>query len=183
MSELTESPGYKSLLYDVQRDCEGDGGVFNPNGCESRCPNSHCFHQYCDKFKWVIDRVYHYSKTLDIPVENILDSWEKDRNYWYMNFYQNSNQPLINPGRKVKVFETVEDFKESGIEKGFRCPACGGVSTHPTICNSGKRFKDHICDWKSYGLLGTLGKGVFVYIKSEVQGHQIFMPIAWEAKL
>lgn len=36
------------------------------------------------------------------------------------------------------------------------------------------------CGWAVYGLLGDLGKGVFVYVKEKLHGDNIFMPIAWE---
>ena len=67
-------------------------------------------HKYCDKFKWVIDRAKHYGEKLGIPWEDILDSWESHRDYWYMNYYQECNQPTILSGN-VRVFDTVEDLR------------------------------------------------------------------------
>jgi hypothetical protein len=191
---LENSTGYLRLKKSVEHDCAEGENCFNPNGCDKqryRYENRHCyvntkcFHGYCDKFKWVIDRANHYSEKLSIPAEEILNSWEVARDYWYMNYYQDCKQPLINT-ESVRVFNTIDDMLVAVGEKKFRCPLCGGVSTNPYECNSGvivpkiKDGKDGPCNWKVYGLLGDLGKGVFVYCKSELQGERIFMPLAWE---
>lgn len=191
--------GYEKLMEAVIRDCNEGEGCFNPDGCDKEftkmvpaegtmkkytdmvCKvNTKCFHQYCDKFKWVIDRAKHYGEKLGLNWEDILDSWEADRSYWYMNYYQECNQPEIK-GDKVRVFETVDEMLKAIGEKKFRCPACGGISTNPYECNSGKEMSNgKICDWKVYGLFRDLGKGVFVYCKDKLRGETIFMPVAWE---
>lgn len=127
--------------------------------------------EYCQKFKWTIDRAKHYEENLGINWEDVLASWEKERNYWYLNYYQDCNQPEIKYG-KTKVFETVNEFNESVGDKGFRCPSCGKVTNDPYECES--------CDWKVYGLLGDLGKGIFIYVKDQIRGQAIFMPVAYE---
>lgn len=40
--------------------------------------------------------------------------------------------------------------------------------------------KGKICDWNVGGLFGDLGKGVYVFVKYQVRGEKIFMPLAWE---
>jgi hypothetical protein len=182
------SRGYESLKAAVKRDCnkEGSCGCFNQNGRDvlnQIKDGKRCFHDYCNKFKWVIERAKHYAEKLGLNWEDILDSWEADRTYWYMNYYQESNQPEIN-GDKVKAFETVDEMLKSIGDKKFRCPACGGISTNPYECNSGLEMsKGKICDWKVYGLFGDMGKGVFVYCKDKLKGQTIFMPIAWEKEM
>ena len=176
---MKSSPGYISLVNDVKRDTNEHRGVFNPEGCLEGCPGSKCSHEYCDKFKWIIDRVNHYSKILQIDPSIILDNWEQDRDYWYMNYYQDCNQPTFE-GDNVRIFETVDDFNKSGIENGFGCPYCKGISKHPSVCDSGLEVNGKICDWKAFGLFGTLGKGTFVFIKERAEGHTIFTPVAWE---
>lgn len=193
------SKGYESLIEAVKSDCNNGQGCFNTNGCdhefnryepakghEKRFGNtvcrrvSKCTHKYCDTFKWIIDRAKHYEDKLGIGWEDILDSWEENRNYWYMNYYQEANQPKID-GDKVRVFDTIKDFHESVGDKGFRCPSCGGITKNPYECNSGMEMsKDKICNWKVYGFFGGLGKEVFVYVKEKVRGEKIFMPIEWE---
>lgn len=137
---------------------------------------------YQKKFDWVIDRAKHYGEKLDLDWQDVLTSWENDRSYWYMNYYQDSNQPEIK-GEKVRTFESVQSMLESIGEKKFRCPSCSGVSTDPYECNSGKGMsKGKICDWKVYGLFGDLGKGIFVFCKDKLRGETIFLPLSWEAE-
>ena len=45
---------------------------FNEGGCNN--PDCKCFHKYCDKFKWIIERVNHYAEKLNIPASEILDT-------------------------------------------------------------------------------------------------------------
>ncbi|WP_196602106.1 hypothetical protein [Pectinatus frisingensis] len=192
--------GYEELEAAVISDCKEGEGCFNPAGCNKEATimvpgsaaakkmgfdmvckhNIKCFHQYCNKFKWVIDRAKHYEEKTGISWERILNSWEENRDYWYMNYYQDCNQPLIQ-GDKVKVFDTVDDAVKSFKDMGFRCPICGGISKNPYECDSGKKMsKNKICDWKVYGLLGDLGKGVYIFCKDKCKGQTIFMPVAWE---
>lgn len=193
--------GYEKLKAAVERDCNEGNGCFNPNGCDKKftvmvpaegvdkkysdtvCKrNVKCFHQYCDKFKWIVDRSKHYAEKLNLDWEDVLNSWEDSRDYWYMNYYQECNQPEIK-GNKVRVFDTVDSMVQSIGEKQFRCPMCGGISTSPYSCNSGLEMsKSKICDWKVGGLFGDLGKGTFVYCKDILRGETIFMPLSWEAK-
>lgn len=161
--------GYIKLSEAVKADCSKYGGIFHPEGCV-QCGGK-CFHRYCDKFKWVIDRAKTYGEATGLNWEEILDSWEEDRGYWYMNYYQDSNQPEIKGG-KVKVFGTLEEFRNAIGDTKFRCPSCGKVTADPYECKS--------CGWKVYGFLGDLGKGVFVYVKEKLKGENIFMPISWE---
>lgn len=181
--------GYEKLKADVIRDCDGGCGCFNPEGCNKERPHigtygepgfKACWHRYCDQFKWVIDRAKQYGEKMGVPWEQVLDSWEADRNYWYMNYYQECNQPSI-VSENVRVFDTVDDLLAAVGKKGFRCPCCGGVSTSPYECNSGVvRSDGKKCDWKVYGLLRGLGKDVFVYCKDKLRGERMFVPIAWE---
>jgi len=158
--------GYKNLLDSVEID-------------EQKSPN---FHDYRAKLKWVVERANHYAEKTGLRPADILDAWEKARTYWYMNYYQDANMPLIK-GDDVRVFETEVELRKSVGTAGFRCPMCNAASDSPYECDSGAEMsKGKVCDWKSYGLLGTLGKGVFVYVKSRLKGQSIFRPIAWEAQ-
>ncbi|MDN6208500.1 MAG: hypothetical protein L0I96_09445, partial [Lactococcus sp.] len=120
------------------------------------------------------DRAKHYEEKTGVSYLEILDKWEEKRSYWYMNYYQDSNQPLLTDGN-VKVFDTVEDFKKSVGKDGFYCPKCNGISESPYDCTC------EGCDWKSYGLFKTLGKGVFVFVKSEMVGEEIFEPVKFNS--
>ena len=180
--KLEESEGYKSLLKSVMADCKEGEDCFNKEGCDKQAHryekgkcyiNIKCTHRYCNTFKWVIDRVKHYAKKTGLSEEEILDTWEKQRSYWYLNYYQESNQPLIE-GDNVRVFETKDEFQKSLQGLGFRCPKCNHTSMKHNECDSNK------CDWKSYGLFGTLGKGITVFIKEQLIMTEMFMPVAWE---
>jgi hypothetical protein len=55
------------------------------------------------------------------------------------------------------------------------------MSTDAFECNSGLNMQNgKTCDWKVYGFFRGLGKSVFFYVKEELHGQEIFMPIAWE---
>ena len=137
--------------------------------CEHKC-------EYCDKFKWVIDRAKHYAEKTGLSVKEILGGWEEDRDYWFLNYYKEYNQPEIKG--TTRVVESVEAFKKEVWDKGFRCPVCGGISTDPEECNAGLPMKSgKKCNWKSYGLVSS---GISVYFKKEKRNIRIFMPVAWE---
>lgn len=161
--------GLEKLQTAVEKDCSQDGGILHPEGCVT-C-GAKCFHKYCDKYKWVIDRAKSYGEAMGLHWEDILDGWEESRNYWYMNYYQECNQPKIT-AKNVRVFDTMDAYRKALDGKKFRCPSCGKESTDPYNCKA--------CGWAVYGLLGDLGKGVFAYVKEKLHGDNIFMPIAWE---
>jgi len=159
--KITECAGYKKLLASVEKDA---------------APGKK-YHDYRGKLEWVLERAKHYAEKTGLAASDILDAWEAARGYWYMNYYQDCNQPVIT-GDSVRVFDTLDALKGSIGDKGFRCPACGGVSTD---AYSGKEMgKGKVCDWKVYGLFGALGKGIYVFVKSETKGQTVFMPVAWE---
>lgn len=124
-----------------------------------------------------------YEKVLGIPALDILTAIEGRRDYWAPNFYQDSKWPSLDDD--VRVFETTDDFLASIKTRAFRCPACAGVSKDHVTCDTGIPMKNgQRCDWKAYGLFGTLGKGAQVVIKSTFLEapvvHSLFMPVAWE---
>ncbi len=165
--EITECEAYKKLISAVEADRQKWPGV----------------HNYLGKLAWVLDRAKHYAEKTGLDACDILNSWEKERSYWYMNFYQDANQPLIEDG-KVRVFETLDELHTSIGENGFRCPFCGGVSKSPYECDSGIKVGEGksamVCDWKSYGLFRCMGKGIYIFVKSEMRGDHIFMPVSYE---
>lgn len=157
--------GYKKLLAAVEHD-EKTG---------------HNFHNYRDKLAWIVARANQYAAATGLKAEDILDAWEKDRDYWYMNYYQPANQPDIKSSR-VRVFDTIEALRDSIGRDGFRCPLCNHVSKSPYECDSGVKVegvKGGICDWKVYGLFGDMGKGVTVFVKEKLAVQNLFMPLAW----
>lgn len=119
-----------------------------------------------------------YSKVLGLTGEEILMAIEGSRTYSAINYYQEANFPNLDG---VLVLDGIEDFKKRYPTGKYRCPSCNGESTNPYECNSGIKVGEKICDWKSYGLFGTLGKGLRVVLKNEFLKHpkveEIFEPI------
>lgn len=179
-TDIRDCDGYKKLLSSAMRDAESGENCFNPDGC-NQSGRTKCTHQYCSKFKWVLDRATHYAEKTGLSAVDVLNAWEKGRDYWYMNYYQEANQPEIKADT-VRLFDTQDDLRESVGTTGFRCPSCGGVSKSAYVCDSGLPMnkKGEICNWKSYGLFGTMGKGIYVFVKDKLKGQNIFMPVAWE---
>lgn len=125
----------------------------------------------CEKFKWAVDRAYDTALATGLDWREVLSAWEQHRGYWYMNYYQPANQPEIGDP-DVFVFDSEDSFVEAVSDKGFTCPMCGHVSQSPYRCEREE------CGWKSFGFLGCLGEGAYVFIKSEMRGETIFMPVA-----
>jgi hypothetical protein len=179
--KIEDSKGYKKLLESVMKDVRGGQNCFSAAGCNFN-GRSKCSHRYCDKLKWALDRANHYAEKTGLEAAEILNAWEGVRLYWYMNYYQDANQPLLTADH-VRVFETQRALLESVGKEGFRCPVCRGISKNPYKCDTGLEMsKGKICDWKVYGLFRDLGKGVFVFVKDKMHGELLFMPVAWEQK-
>lgn len=167
-----EMTGYEKLKASVIRDCEsgGDCRTFNPEGCDKE--HCTCFHRYCDKFKWVIDRAKLYAEKTGLRWEDILSGWEKNRSYWYMNYYQEYNQPGFENGDEVRVFETLEELKASFKGKGFFCPVCKQISDDPCTCTR--------CGWSVHGLIPC--ESVYAFAKDRMSVFHIYKPVEWEQK-
>ena len=119
--------GIESLLQSVQNDCKEANNCFNPNGCDkerylylpedkpgllkmgikTKCvANTKCTHDYCGKFKWINERAEMYAKLTGKTKEEVIQAWEEQRSYWYMNFYQEGNQPEIkSEGMNVVLYD------------------------------------------------------------------------------
>jgi hypothetical protein len=126
-----------------------------------------------ESVKNILDtRLENYSQKTGISKDEILIAFEKKRNVNTVNFYQTANFPLL---EDVFVFETLDDFKKKFPSGKTVCPSCGKESTDPYECSQPK------CDWKVYGLLGDLGKGIKVIIKDRFLENpvpiNIFKPV------
>ena len=130
--------GLKSLKKAVLRDTQKGEGCFNENGCDHEytrmvpetnpalvkmgmhraCKRvSKCFHKYCDKYKWVIERAKHYAEETGRDFEEIIEIWESNRTYGYMGYYQNGHQPLNGRGSDgITAINTEISFLENEIE-------------------------------------------------------------------
>jgi len=145
--------GIESLKEAVIKDCKVQG-CFNENGCDhefyrsvpqsnprlvdmgittSTIAVSKCMHKYCDKYKWVIERAKHYAEKTGKTYEEILTIWENNRSYWYMNYYQDSKQPLLDGDNVIFYDDWLKELKArfgKDVKKwAFVCPACGHIQT------------------------------------------------------
>lgn len=139
-----------------------------------------------EKNTFIEQKLSQYSERLGMDRLSILRAFERARNVNCMNWYQECHLPNL---EKVEVI--VKDGKEFLARfpsKKFICPFCQGETSDPQECNSGlmvkniKGGKKTVCNWKSYGLFGTMGKGVQVLIIDDFlagvgQVHDIFRPI------
>jgi hypothetical protein len=168
-AEALDCDGYRKLLAAVETDEAKQKG----------------FHDYRGKLNWIVNRAKHYAEKTGMTPEAILDAWEAGRRYWYMNYYQDCNQPRLDSAH-VRVFQTVDEIFAAIGDQGFRCPYCKGVSKDPSECDSGLQVQRlngkglETCNWKAYGLFRDLGKGVHLFCVEKMQSQLIFMPIAWE---
>jgi hypothetical protein len=122
-----------------------------------------------------------YAVALGLSQEAVLEAIETKRDYWAPNYYQAANFPSL---KDVRVFETQVELRAAIPSMKFRCPHCGGISTDPYDCNSGIEVGGKRCDWKTYGLFRTLGKGFRFTIKEgfleRPRVDEIFMPVEME---
>ena len=150
-------PGLKKLIEAVQTDCTEGEGCFNEKmtGCTHEFHRmektedpyllkiginevcklaTKCTHKYCDKLKWVLDRAQQYADALGVSRDEVINAWESNRDYWYMNYYQDCNQPPLEGKQKVMKFkdwqaQLTERFGENPDNWKFVCPSCGHVQS------------------------------------------------------
>ncbi len=192
MEKKTKS-GIESLLEAVKADCSKGNNCFNANGCDkerylylpevkpglleagvtTKCvANTKCMHDYCGKFKWVMERADMYAKLTGKTREEVVEAWEKQRTYWYMNFYQESRQPEIkSKGMKVVLYDKwikslQKKFGNDSKNWKFKCPSCKNVQSGQDFIDAGVPDKaDNVyqncigryvsgkgCDWTLGGL-------------------------------
>ena len=184
--------GLESFKAAVMKDCQGGENCFSENGCtkeryanlpednkkliemgiKTKCVSrTKCFHDYCAKYKWVIERANHYAEKIGKTVDEVMKIWETDRSYWYMNYYQECNQPLLNSERIINYEDWLSEIKsrfgEDSKKWAFKCPSCGNIQTAQDFVDNGLgEHKDNVyfncigrymkgkgCDWSLGGLL------------------------------
>lgn len=89
---VAQSPGYKSLkaayIFDVH---------------SRRHMYARDKEERYKKFQWVIGRAQHYADHTSLRLEEVLNQWEHKRDYWWVNFYQECNQPKLASGKPRNV--------------------------------------------------------------------------------
>lgn len=123
-----------------------------------------------------------YAEVLGLSQLDVLVAVEKARDYSAPNYYQEANFPKLDD---VSVYATRDEFLAAVPSRQFRCPVCNGVSKDPSRCDSGVvTSAGKVCNWASYGLFRTMGKGLRVVLKdsflSDPVIYEIFMPLELE---
>lgn len=92
--ELARSPGYQSLKAAYKRDAHKAGQQPRPMRRKAEL-----YAHFC----WVINRAKHYAYCHGVSMEAVLDLWESQRDYWWLNFYQEGRQPKLASGKPRNV--------------------------------------------------------------------------------
>lgn len=106
---LATTPGYKSLkaayIHDVQ-DSEKRRKRFKHKPMREK-------KEFLTLFNWIICRAKHYSYMTGKPIEEILNTWEENRNgSWWLNKYGSIYQPLLHSN-------STQLMKLAGMKKLF----------------------------------------------------------------
>lgn len=82
------SPGYMSLkaayMCDIEKNWRGK-------------------HESLKRFNWVINRAKHYAYHQGVTLDVVLDSWERRRDCWWVNYYGKSKQPKFPSSKPANV--------------------------------------------------------------------------------
>lgn len=86
------------------------------------------------QWDWVMARAKQYADYFGTTPDTVLDVWESKRRYWWLNYYQECNQPDLSKRQGILTFNdwVAEGEKRFGKEKldwKFVCPNCGHVQT------------------------------------------------------
>lgn len=89
---LATTTGYRSLktayINDVQKAAKQKHPMRNKS-------------EFLRTFQWVINRAKHYAYHTGKSIEVILNEWEEKRDYWWLGYYQDSNQPRFHSNSKM----------------------------------------------------------------------------------
>lgn len=91
---LADSPGYRSLKKAYCSDAYEAGRYKQPMRSKQ---------DYLRRFYWVINRAKHYAIHQGRALESVLNEWEADRSYWWVNYYQENNQPKLSLKKKNPI--------------------------------------------------------------------------------
>lgn len=91
---LAQTPGYRSLKAAYMADAHRAGMSKHPMRTKQELYKT---------FRYAIDRAKHYAIRTGRPVSFFLDAWEAQRDYWWLNFYQDARQPKLPSGKPRNV--------------------------------------------------------------------------------
>ena len=88
------------------------------------------------KLQWILDRASAYASACNCTRDDVLKAWETKRNYWWINFYQDCNQPdpARMKGTPIVLYanwlkEGTRLYGPDMLDWRLKCPACGHVQT------------------------------------------------------
>lgn len=93
------------------------------------------------KLDWVLLRAQQYADYCHVTRDDVLSAWEERRGYWWINFYQDANQPDLSKSENHVMTlseweaEGKRRFGDEQLDWKFKCPACGHIQ-------SMREFKD-----------------------------------------
>jgi hypothetical protein len=126
-----------------------------------------------------------YAAALGVAQAELLAALEYSRGARTIGYYRRSNFPGLD---SVTLLGNMREFKKRYPSGRFRCPFCGGVTTHPTQCNSGLEIAAgevrRTCDGKAYRADPGAGQAMRVAFREgflERPGViEVFMPLEAE---
>lgn len=92
--QLSQSAGYKSLKAAYIRDVQEAAKKKNPMRKKE---------EFLKLFRWVMARAQHYAVRQGCSVEVVLNTWEANRDYWWLNYYQEGKKPKLPSGKSRNV--------------------------------------------------------------------------------
>jgi hypothetical protein len=120
---LATTKGYKSLkaayIYDVRKATKQKNPMRNKD-------------EFVHKFQWVMNRAKHYAHNTNRSLESVLNDWESERTYWWLNYYQDSRQSRFNSG-------SMKPMGISGIRKYYKKRSWSADHVNDKICDFIKR--------------------------------------------
>lgn len=91
---VSRSPGYRSLKAAYIRDVQENNRRARPMRNKE---------EFLRRFRWVIGRAKHYATRQGRSLEDVLNEWEAERDHWWLNYYQDAQQPRLRSGRPGNV--------------------------------------------------------------------------------
>jgi len=153
--QVARSPGYISLkrayMHDVQKGVDRKVNY----GHYPICPKETLY----ARFQWVIKRAQHYAHATGEPIEKVLNRWEAERDYWWLNYYQEVRQPKIPKGPKLPNMglQGLRKYNAKmyrGNPAALKRANCLAVQIAQEHASSKKRYRSN--QMKNYTKYGTI---------------------------
>ena len=120
--DIRECEGYKKLLKAVEEDEKNSD-----------------WHNYRQKLEWIVEKAKEYAEVLGVTPCEMLNAWENQRNYWYMNYYNEVNQlSLKNKNIYLRIKKSLQvSIRNLSVLNAVRLP-----KTRKNVVNAIGRHTD-----------------------------------------